>query len=213
MQVEYAEMMKWLRHNHPNHMNRWMDSLHPNQIRCKEWLVLDGLSKVQIPRNGQGKFNVEIIGGWFGYPLIQLLVDDWSWLQINRIDIFDIDPWACRMVWKYGDIFGWNNHIRIFNQDYFTYKEKRRTHLIINTSCEHMWNMDTMKEYYEEPERTLLALQSNDKTNEPDHINCVKTGQELAAQAGVKELYGGKMRFNEGTPDQYTRYMILGKWK
>jgi hypothetical protein len=70
-----------------------------------------------------------------------------------------------------------------------------------------------MKEYYEEPERTLLCLQSNDKINEPDHINCVKTGQELAAQAGIKELYGGKMRFNEGTIDQYTRYMIFGKWK
>ena len=60
--------------------------------------------------------------------------------------------------------------------------------------------------------RTLLALQSNDKINEPDHINCVKTGQELAQQAHVKELYGGKKRFNEGTPDEYTRYMILGKW-
>jgi len=213
MQVEYAEMMKWLRYNHSDKFDRWMDSLHPNQIKCKEWLIYDGFNKVQIPRNGQGKFNVEIIGGWFGFPLIQFLVDEWSWLQINRIDIFEIDSWACKMIWKYNELFGWNDRIRIFNQDYFTYKEKRRTHLVINTSCEHMWNMDTMKEYYEEPERTLLALQSNDKTNEPDHINCVKTGQELAVQAGVKELYGGKMRFNEGTPDQYTRYMILGKWK
>lgn len=213
MQVEYAKMMKWLRHNHPDKFDRWMDSLHPNQIKCKEWLVYDGLNKVQIPRNGQCKFNVEIIGGWFGYPLIQFLVDEWSWLQINRIDIFEIDSWACKMIWKYGELFGWNDRIRIFNQDYFTYKEKRRTHLVINTSCEHMWDMITMKEYYEEPERTLLALQSNDKTNEPDHINCVETGQELVAQAGVKELHGDKMRFNEGTPDQYTRFMILGKWK
>lgn len=211
MELEYAEMMKWLRHNHPDKMDRWMDSLHPNQIKCKQWLVED-LEKVQIPRDAQGKFRVEIIGGWYGFPLIQLLVDNWTWLQIRQIDIFELDEFACKMIWKYAEIFGWNKKIRIFNQDYFTYTEKRRTHLVINTSCEHMWNMDTMKEYYEEPERTLLALQSNDKTNEPDHINCVTTGQELAAQAGVKELHGGKLRFNEGTPDEYRRYMIMGKW-
>tara|TARA_E500000318_G_scaffold61625_1_gene57190 strand:- start:266 stop:904 length:639 start_codon:yes stop_codon:yes gene_type:complete len=212
MQLEYAEMMKWFRYNHPDKFDRWMDSLHPNQIKCKEWLVHDALPMVKIPRDSQNKFRVEIIGGWYGFPLIQYLVDRWTWLQIREIDIFEIDEFACKAIWKYCELFNYKK-VRIFNQDYFTYKEKRRTHLVINTSCEHMWNMDIMKEYYEEPDRTLLALQSNDKTNEPDHINCVKTGQHLAAQADVKELYGDKMRFNEGTPDQYTRYMILGKWK
>lgn len=207
MQHEYAKMMHWIRHNHPDQIERWMDSLHPNQLECKEWLVNE-LDNVHIPRDAQGKFRIEIIGGWYGFPLIQLLVDKYKWLQIRQIDIFELDPWACKVIWKYAEIFGWNEKIRIFNQDYFTYTEKRRTHLVINTSCEHMWNMDTNKEYYEEPERTLLALQSNDFFDLPEHINCVKTGQELAAQADVKELHGGKKRF-----DEYTRYMILGKWK
>lgn len=210
MQLEYAEMMKWVRHNHPDQMDRWMDSLHPNQIKCKQWLV-ESLNKVQIPQGNDDKFRIEIVGGWYGYPLIDLLYKHHG-TYIREIDIFDIDKKACQFINKYKQIFEhWR--VRVFNQDYFMYREKRRTHLIINTSCEHMWNMDTNRDCYEFPERTLLALQSNDKTNEPDHVNCVSTGQELAAQAGVKELYGGKMRFNEGTHDQYTRYMILGKWK
>ena len=71
-----------------------------------------------------------------------------------------------------------------------------------------MWDMSTNKEYYESPERTLLALQSNNFNSLPEHINCVSTGQELAAQAEVKELHGDKLKF-----DEYTRFMILGKWK
>jgi len=210
MQMEYAKVMKWLRDNHPDKMDRWMDSMNPNQIECKQWLV-DSLQKVQIPQDNRDQFRIEIIGGWYGYPLIDYLYKNYS-TYIRELDIFEIDEFACKVINKYKQLFKhWN--IRIFNQDYFMYREKRRTHLIINTSCEHMWNMDTNRDCYESPERTLLALQSNDKTNEPDHVNCVSTGQELAAQAGVKELYGGKMRFNEGTPDQYTRYMILGKWK
>lgn len=212
MKIEYANMMKWLRHNHPDKLDRWMDSLHPNQITCKQWLV-DDLDKVQIPRNGQGKFTIEIIGGWYGFPLIEMLVEKYGFTNILRIDIFEKDQFACLAIWKYCEFFGIQHRVRIFHTDYFDYDQVRRAHLVINTSCEHMYNMDTMKEFYLEPQRTLLALQSNDKTNEPDHVNCVQTGQELAAQAGVKELHGGKMRFNEKTEDEYTRYMIMGKWK
>lgn len=205
MQIEYAEIMKWVRHNHPDHIDRWMDSLHPNQIKCKEWLV-DSLNRVQIPQDNNDKFRIEIIGGWYGYPLIDLLYKNFG-TYIREIDVFEIDEFACKVINKYKQLFEhWN--VRIFHQDYFTYREKRRTHLIINTSCEHMWNMSTNKEYYESPERTLLALQSNNFYRLSEHINCVSTGQELAAQAGVKELYGDKLKF-----DEYTRFMILGKWK
>src|SRR5210317_121161 len=115
MQLEYAEMMKWFRYNHPDKFDRWMDSLNPNQIKCKEWLVYDGLPKVKIPRDAQGKFRVEIIGGWYGFPLIQFLVDEWSWLQIREIDIFEIVEFACKVIWKYCELFGYKK-VRIFNQ-------------------------------------------------------------------------------------------------
>ena len=138
MRLEYSKILKWFRYNCPDQMERLFDSLSPNQIICKEWLI-ESLDKVQIPRDEHGKFNIEIIGGWFGYPLIDLLYQKYD-KEINRIDIFEIDEFACRAINKYNCIFK-NWHVRVFHQDYFTYQEKRRTHMIINTSCEHMLPM------------------------------------------------------------------------
>ena len=210
MRLEYSKILKWFRYNCPDQMERLFDSLSPNQIICKEWLI-ESLDKVQIPRDEHGKFNIEIIGGWFGYPLIDLLYQKYD-KEINRIDIFEIDEFACRAINKYNCIFK-NWHVRVFHQDYFTYQEKRRTHVIINTSCEHMWDMSTNKDCYESPERTLLVLQSNNKTNEPDHTNCVTSCQELLEKNELKEMYGDWKRMNDNTPDKYIRFMVMGKWK
>ena len=210
MKLEYSKILKWFRYNCPNEMERLFDSLSPNQIICKQWLV-DNLDKVKIPRDDNGKFNIEIIGGWYGYPLIDLLYHKYG-DEINRIDIFEIDEFACRVINKYNCIFK-NWHVRVFHKDYFTYQEKRRTHMIINTSCEHMWDMSTNKYCYELAERTLLVLQSNNKTDEPDHINCVNSCQELLEQNELKEIHGDWKRMNENTPDKYIRFMVMGKWK
>ena len=186
MKLEYSKILKWFRYNCPNEMERLFDSLSPNQIICKQWLV-DNLDKVKIPRDDNGKFNIEIIGGWYGYPLIDLLYHKYG-DEINRIDIFEIDEFACRVINKYNC-------------------------MIINTSCEHMWDMSTNKDCYELPERTLLVLQSNNKTDEPDHINCVNSCQELLEQNELKEIHGDWKRMNENTPDKYIRFMVMGKWK
>lgn len=210
MDIRYAEIIKWFRYNHPEQINRLFDSLSPNQITCKNWLV-ESLDNAEIPRDENNKFRIEIIGGWYGFPLIQLLMEKYG-DQIREIDIFDIDEFACKVIWKYCELFKYDN-IRIFNEDYFMYNEKRRTHLIINTSCEHMWDMIDSKDHYEFPDRTLLALQSNNKTNEPEHINCVSSCQELLKNNELSEIYGDWKRMNQGTPDKFIRFMVLGKWK
>jgi|TARA_B110000977_G_C11067517_1_gene488338 hypothetical protein len=210
MQIEYAEIIKWFRYNHPDKLERLLDSLSPNQLLCKQWLI-DSLHKVQIPQGADDKFRIEIIGGWFGYPLIDLLYQSFG-SYIREIDIFEIDEFACKAIRRYSHAFEHYN-IKVFNQDYFTYQKKRRTHMVINTSCEHMWDMSMMKECYESPERTLLVLQSNNKTNEPDHVNCVTSCQELIEKNELKEVFGDWKRMNDGTPDKYIRYMVMGKWK
>ena len=72
-----------------------------------------------------------------------------------------------------------------------------------------------MKENYFDPERTLLVLQSNNKTDEDDHINCVENEQELAEKNGINLLYGGwrTMKSRDGKKLSYwNRYMAMGKW-
>jgi hypothetical protein len=244
MQLEYSQMLMWFYNNHPDELPRFIQSVSPNQIKCKDWLV-DSLSNVVIPRDEDGKFKVEIVGGWFGFPLIQMLCERRG-SDIKGIDFFEMDPFACRVLGQYirymkedkevfmGEkgveieyVYSTLPPIKIFNENYFEYKEKRRAHMIINTSCEHMHPMENAREFYIEPERTLLVLQSNDKDDEPDHINCVKDGSDLSKQAGIKELYGDRKQFVSGTiPDKviegvmrkgdmvwWNRFMVMGKWK
>ena len=213
----YYNMLKWFDRNYPLEMHRFIESISPNQIEGKNWLV-EELDKVQIPRDEEGRFKIEIVGGWFGFPLIDLLYNKYG-DEIRAIDFFDMDPFASKVFGVYLSTW-WVDiqDVKIFTNemgDYFNYKEKRRAHLIINTSCEHMPDMKDMREYYFDPERTLLVLQSNNKTDEDDHINCVDNEIELAEKNGIGFLNGGfrTMKSREGKElNFWNRYMAMGKW-
>jgi len=213
----YYNMLKWFDRNYPLEMHRFIESISPNQIEGKNWLV-EELDKVQIPRDDEGRFKIEIVGGWFGFPLIDLLYNKYG-DEIRAIDFFDMDPFASKVFGVYLSTW-WVDiqDVKIFTNemgDYFNYKEKRRAHLIINTSCEHMPDMKSMRDYYFDPDRTLLVLQSNNKTDEDDHINCVDSEIELAEKNGIGFLNGGfrTMKSKEGKKLNYwNRYMAMGKW-
>jgi len=213
----YYNMLKWFNRNYPLEMHRFIESISPNQIEGKNWLV-EELDKVQIPRDEEGRFKIEIVGGWFGFPLIDLLYNKYG-DEIRAIDFFDMDPFASKVFGVYLSTW-WVDiqDVKIFTNemgDYFNYKEKRRAHLIINTSCEHMPDMKSMRDYYFDPDRTLLVLQSNNKTDEDDHINCVESEIELAEKNGIGFLNGGfrTMKSKEGKKLNYwNRYMAMGKW-
>ena len=213
----YYNMLKWFNRNYPLEMHRFIESISPNQIEGKNWLI-EELDKVQIPRDEEGRFKIEIVGGWFGFPLIDLLYNKYG-DEIRAIDFFDMDPFASKVFGVYLSTW-WVDiqDVKIFTNemgDYFNYKEKRRAHLIINTSCEHMPDMKDMREYYFDPERTLLVLQSNNKTDEDDHINCVDSEIELAEKNGIGFLNGGfrTMKSKEGKElNFWNRYMAMGKW-
>jgi len=216
----YHKMLKWFQNNHPDKMDRFIQSISPNQIQSKTWL-LDSLDKVHIPRDTNGQFKIEIIGGWFGFPLIDLLYGKYG-DDIRGIDFFEIDEFAVQVCNVYLAFHKHNfSGVRMFNDDYFDFKrtddrEPERAHLIINTSCEHMEPMGDMSQYYLEPKRTLLALQSNDKTDEDDHINCVESPTELCEQAKIHQLYGDNSimrtvnQFDD--VDYWQRFIALGKW-
>jgi len=213
--VLYYKMLNWFVNNHPEEVHRFTESISFNQLECKKWLV-DSLDNVTIPRDIENKFSVEVIGGWYGFPLLELLINKYG-DEIRSIDFFEADPFCCRVFQRYLKLWDKDfQNVRVFNEDYFSYKNrknKRRTHLVINTSCEHMQDMNTIRNCYITPERTLLALQSNDKMDEPDHTNCVVDCQELERQAGVKTLWGESKNMESDDGDWWHRFMVMGKWK
>lgn len=79
---------------------------------------------------------------------------------------------------------------------------------IINTSCEHMFNMSRFREINSKYKHTLLVLQSTDDDSYPDHINCVKDENHLAEQANIVDIkYMGSKKLSNGM----TRFMVIGR--
>lgn len=214
--------MEWFHREYPSMTTRFFDSITYNQIECKKVLI-DGLDKVKIPRDKDGKIAVEIIGSWYGFPLLELLHNKLG-KDIKSIILYEPDKFSLKVTQKYLQLWKDNPdtdadmhyNISMFNMDYFhATAHNRRAHLIINTSCEHMKDMAEMKRYYQSPERTLLALQSTNFP-QPDHCNLVKSNQQLAKQAGIKELHGDTIRLHTYDEDNkkvfYERFSVLGKW-
>ena len=62
------------------------ESLSPNQIESTLWLI-EELEKVAIPY--QQFENVEIIGSWYGWPLIDLLAKSNIFIKKYNIEFLD----------------------------------------------------------------------------------------------------------------------------
>ena len=75
MDIRYSKILKWYYSNHKSSMDRLVESLSENQVTCKNWLV-DSLDKVEIPRDENGQFTIEIVGCWFGFPLLIMKIKE-----------------------------------------------------------------------------------------------------------------------------------------
>ena len=75
---------------------------------------------------------------------------------------------------------------------------------IINTSCEHIENWSDW--WNKIPKGKMCILQSNNYTDLPEHINCVKNTDHFKSIAPMTtNLYEGDLNLGK-----YIRYMIIG---
>ena len=212
MDIRYAGVLKWINTHEKTYLDRWVESVSPNQIESKKWLAenlvktLPAFGRIKRYQNAEGKSNIEIVGGWFGFPLIQYLYEQYP--HINRVTLYDIDPVACRIARKYVEVFNYKFEINVYNMDYFEQTDERRAHIIINTSQEHMPQISRMKEYLISPEKTFVVLQSNNMFDEPDHLYCVNNLDELLDNSGLSEvIYKGSLPLGV-----YNRFMVMGNY-
>ena len=75
---------------------------------------------------------------------------------------------------------------------------------IINTSCEHI---EKFTEWFNSiPKGKLVALQTNNYFDLPEHVNCVKNLVEFKKQAPLSDIiFEGRLEL-----EKYTRYMLIG---
>jgi len=194
----YYFVKKWINKHEPHLQESYEDSLSEGQFKSKLWLR----NKLKNIKQPEHPLHIEIIGGWFGFPLIEML----DFLKIKQIDFYEIDDDCKKILVQYRSRFNCDFKIVEFG-NYFERKELRRRDIIINTSCEHMDNISQMKNYYKNP-KPLLVVQSNNYVKIEDHINCVNSTHELEIKNEIKTTYySQKLQL-----EQYNRYMVIGTW-
>lgn len=221
----YYKVQRFIKNNYSEYEKSFDDSISDDQYESKRWMcdILNDL-RITTPDNikkytkdssesirfpdGHPDWDypllIEIIGSWFGWPLIEL-IDRFTKGRITQIDLYDPDEVCQKVTAQYKNIF--NPKYKVIQHDnYFERKDLRRRHLIICTSCEHMQDFTNQFSFKGNP---FVCLQSNDYIDLTDHINCVKDVEELTEKNQIKNIwYKGEKDFGN-----YKRFMVIGQWR
>jgi hypothetical protein len=209
----YAKMIEWA-------LNKYSDcdifgSLSPNQISSKIWLI-ENLTKI-CNKLETTNHKIEIVGSWYGYPLIEYLKNN---ISIEKIECWDIDKEARMIAKKYIEIFN-NDNTFVYSKNYWHHlRTASEATILINTSSEHMvesfyqvtgkWDVF----YHKKP---IIVIQSNNMYHIDEHINCVDSEEELIDKHKIREvLYSGSQNIIEWYDEKieeskYKRFMIIGR--
>lgn len=169
--------------------DEFRDMFSSGQIKSKEWAV-EELQKLDF-----GIHNAAIMGCWYG-TLGLMLKNAFPKLFLELVDI---DP-RCE---KFNEkIFYDVPYVNLHTMDMYDWQGTED--LIINTSCEHIPDLQDWLLFM--PEGTMVLLQSNNYIAGNGHINCVNSKEEFITQSGLRNiLYSGEL-----VMPMYTRYMIIG---
>ena len=197
--------------------NRIMNASTESQMESKLWLATELINADIKPKN------VALLGGWFAHIITALLIDE---LNVNNVINFEIDSDAHFISFKFNRRYQDKSMYRSIRKNIMINSLKGRHYdmfdpslklsgnskecwdLIINTSCEHMFPMWKFRELNPQLNSSWYVLQSTDDDQYDDHINCVKSPEELADQSQLVDvLYSGSKVLSNGM----TRFMVIGR--
>ncbi len=195
------------------------DAFSRSQMKSKIWLVYE-LAKLDTNYN-----NVLILAGWFGQ--LKTIYD--KKLTYSKMRIAELDRSACETSDYIFNLSNLENYkVKSVNVDINAltlhkngyewdvenfregtkYSEKFLPDLIINTSAEHMteewYNQIRFKNLDSNP---IVAIQSNNLFDIPEHINCVHSVDHMKKKFPMKEiLFEGELQLKG-----YKRVMLIGR--
>jgi hypothetical protein len=176
-------------------------AMNESQLICKSWLVTEMRKARMNPKN------VALLGGWFAQYTLPLLYDNFE--GIDNVTNYEMDPDTKRVSYKFNKRYKDTKQYKIEVQNVMFDPLKYASDTVINTSCEHMYDMSKFREINvtKDWDRTYV-LQSTNADQYEDHINCVQHEDELAEQANlISILYSG----SKTLPNGIKRFMVIGK--
>jgi len=171
------------------------ESIFDTQIQSKAWLC-HSLNKSKDREIKQ----VEILAGWYGVVSIPMIM--YTFGRDVKINIYDVDE-CTHDISKF--MFENYQNVNVYHKDVVFDNLELEGDTIINSSCEHMYDMSDL---VNANRGKLFVLQSNNNRNVKWlHINCVDTCEELIEQADIKNvlykeatnIYGNKRMMVIGT--------------
>ena len=133
----------------------FLDSMSPNQFKSKEWLT-DAL-QIAIEEHFENfsEINYQLFGGWFGFPLSKMLKDKIE--KTHSVYNIDKDPNTEKIFNRFK--FLHNMDGMHFCQDVIeSTPYDNETHVVINTSSEHMPDLSEILKVRKFMPKTIFAL-------------------------------------------------------
>lgn len=172
--------------------DEFRDMFSSGQIYSKEWVIRE---LARIDPIHQGKSFI-VAGAWYG--TLGMMIK-WRFPGAN-VAMLDIDPRCGRFI---QNMIYDNKSLTSITDDMYRYSYHED--VIINTSCEHISNVQEWLAIL--PKDRTVVLQSNNYLAGNGHINCVSSIEEFIKQTGLQNIiYSGELVL-----PIYTRYMIIGK--
>ena len=199
------------------------DALSRSQIKSKIWLIGE-LENVRQQLQDPVYKQVVVMAGWFGQ--LKTIYD--KKLTYRKMRIVEMDKTACEAsdyIFNLSELENYKvkavhtdiNNLTLHKNGYewdvenfkdsTKYSEKFLPDLIINTSAEHMteewYNQIRFKDLESNP---IVAIQSNNLFDIPEHINCVHSVDHMKKKFPMKEiLFEGELQLKG-----YKRVMLIG---
>lgn len=176
---------------------RTLESFWKGQIKSKIWLIDNLKNHLSHP----GEYTVAIYGGWNGV-LASLLYN--SGIGIRHISSIDIDPTCKEIANTMNKKYEMAGVFTAVTADMVEYTIED-AEIVINTSCEHITQEQYDQWLFNQPNNSLIILQSNNYSSLDEHIRCASSLGEFEKQSNLEVMFSGVFE----TP-KYDRYMIIG---
>ena len=186
------------------------DALSWGQLKSKRWLI----AKLEELDLG----TVFLCAGWYATLAAMLFNSSCSIKCIRSFDIDESCVTIAETINKHKTTDNWKFKASTLDITTMQFPTKYKTYrangtslildempnTIINTSCEHI---EKFTDWFNAiPKGKLVALQSNNYFELPEHVNCVKDINEFKQQAPLSNIiYEGELGL-----EKYTRYMLIG---
>lgn len=173
---------------------RTLEAFWKGQIRSKIWLIENLRPFVNK------SVRIEIHGGWIG-TLASLLFQ--SGIPISKITSLDIDSSCEQTAFTMNKIEEMEGRFAAITANMI--EVNTEAEVVINTSCEHISQIEYETWLSNMPNDAILVLQSNNYVI-PEHVRIANSLEEFIGQSHIEVLWAGVNQL-----PLYDRYMIIGK--